>query len=75
MYLQTIWPLLTTTININEKNPKGRTSLDLIPQNPLEMNQRIKEILRQVGALKAEEITESISNIHITNNFAAEKHS
>ncbi|XP_071909391.1 uncharacterized protein [Coffea arabica] len=76
--IQIIQYLITTAININEKNPKGRTAMDLIPQNPPEMNQQIEEVLRQVGALKAEEITESITNVTNTtrpNNFSPDDYS
>ncbi|KAL3533517.1 hypothetical protein ACH5RR_007038 [Cinchona calisaya] len=62
--IEIIQYLFTTKIDINAKNANGHTAMDIVPQNPRERQQEIENSLRQAGALKAEEITES----HCTNN-------
>ncbi|XP_027071765.2 uncharacterized protein [Coffea arabica] len=54
--------LLTTKIDINSKNAKGHTALNVVPQNPKDSQKEIENSLRQAGALTADEITNQQSN-------------
>lgn len=59
---QIIKYLLTTKIDLNAKNAKGHTALDMVLQNPEDRQKEITNFLRQANALTADEITNQQSN-------------
>ncbi|XP_027065186.1 uncharacterized protein [Coffea arabica] len=54
--------LLTTRIELNARNAKGQTALNMVPQNPKDRQKEIEKSLRQADALTADEITNQQSN-------------
>ncbi|XP_027070652.1 uncharacterized protein [Coffea arabica] len=56
--------LLTSKIDLNSKNAKGHTALNMAPQTPKDSQKEIENSLRQAGALTADEITNQQSNFH-----------
>ncbi|CDP06192.1 unnamed protein product [Coffea canephora] len=54
--------LLTTKIDLNAKNAKGHTALNMVLQNPNNRQNEINNSLRQAGPLTDDEITNRQSN-------------
>ena len=52
---QIIKYLLTTKIDINSKNAKGHTALNVVPQNPNDSQKEIENSLRPAVALMADD--------------------